>query len=389
MRKVKVYKRQDGEVGIRNSIIVISLVHCANSTAEKIAYLSNVPVITIETGCGEFHDDEERTNLGLIRAGQHPNVYGVLLISLGCQWTDPDFIANEIKKTDTKVAHLCIQKEQGINNTVRKGCEIIQRMKNDSSILVRQEVDLSELRFSMYCGGSDWSSSLAANPVVGECMDLFAEEGAAYISSPIRGMPGGEQHLVSLAKDQKIGEQILHISEEYRKTIKENTGQKISDVNPTPGNKANGITTLREKAISNLELSGTRTSLQGVIQIGEKIPGPGFWIVDNRKGGNDIYACTALAMAGAHICLFTTGQGTPMGTIGPVTIKITANPDTYKKLGMEMIDYDASKIINENQTIQEAGKELFEKTLQIIDGTESKSELLGEFSWVTPPCGLM
>lgn len=387
MRTIKAYRRSNGAIGIRNQVLVMSLVHCANSTANKIASTCGVPAITIDTGCGEFKEDENRTNLGLIRAGQHPNVYGVLLISLGCQWTDPDYIAGEISKTGTKVMHLCIQKEGGVSSTVKKGSDIVNEMLAEGATMEREEVPVSQLRLSVYCGGSDWSSSLSANPVVGECMDLFADQGAAYVSSPIRGMPGGEQHLTRLAKDDKIGERILEISNEYRNEILNATGQSISDVNPTPGNKANGMTTLREKAISNLKLSGNRTPLNGILQLGEPIPGPGFWIIDNRKGSNDIYACTALAMAGAHVCLFTTGQGTPMGIAGTVTVKVTANPKTYAALGQEIIDFDASAVITQSKSIEEVAAGLFEEVIEIINGKPAKSEILGDSSWVTPPCG--
>lgn len=387
MRTIKAYRRSNGTIGIRNHILVISLVHCSNSTAAKIASACKVPAITIDTGCGEFRKDEERTNLGLIRAGQHPNVYGVLLISLGCQWTNPEYIAGEIAKAGTKVAHLCIQKEGGVERTVIRGTQIVCDMMAESSALNREDVPISDLRLSVYCGGSDWSSSLAANPVVGECMDLFADQGAAFVSSPIRGMPGGEQHLTRLARDTTIGRRVLEISCEYRNEILQATGQSISDVNPTPGNKANGMTTLREKAISNLKLSGNRTPLNGILEIGEPIPGPGFWIIDNRKGSNDIYACTAVAMAGAHICLFTTGQGTPIGIANTVTVKVTANPKTYAHLGQEIIDFNASAVITEGMTIEESAAQLFETVIEIANGKATKSELLGDNSWVTPPCG--
>jgi len=387
MKTIQAYKRPNGTFGIRNQVLVISLVQCANSAVNKISVHCGVPAITIDTGCGEYHDQENRTNLGLIRAGQHPNVYGVLLVSLGCQWTNPEYIAKEIEKTGTKVYHLCIQDEGGVETTVEKGIQIVGTLKSEGAAMKREDCPVSGLVLSVYCGGSDWSSSLAANVVTGEAADLFGDEGAAFVSNSVRGMPGNEQHVIDLAANYEIGTHILNIVEEYRNDVFRLTGQSIADVNPTPGNKAHGITTLCEKAIGNLELSGNRTTLNGVLQTGQDVPGPGQWFLDNRQGGNDVYASTALAMSGAHLCMFTTGRGTPLGNAASVTLKITGNPDTYRRLGKEMIDFDASPVITKGVKAEELAKELYKKVIEIANGELSKAEILQDFSWVTPPYG--
>lgn len=381
------YRRAHGRFGIRNQVLVISLVQCANGAVTRIAARCGVPAVTIDTGCGEYHDQENRTNLGLIRAGQHPNVYGAVLVSLGCQWTDPKAIAAEIEKYGTKVFHLCIQDEGGVKATVEKGTALVEQLLKEGREMPREPFPVSDLVVSVYCGGSDWSSSLAANVTTGEAADLLGDAGAAIVSAGIRGMPGNERHLIELAADYKVGERILNIVEEYRNDVLEMTGQSIADVNPTPGNKAHGITTLCEKAIGNLELSGNRTKVVGVLEVGEDIPSSGQWLLDNRQGGNDVYAATALAMTGAHICLFTTGRGTPLGNAASVTIKITGNPDTYARLGKEMIDFDASPVITQNRDYRDMGKELYQKVLAVASGAQTKAEELEDFSWVTPPFG--
>lgn len=387
MDKIMGYPRKHGKFGIRNRVLILSLVQCANSAVDQISARTGAPAIKIDTGCGEYHEAEERTNLGLIRAGQHPNVYGVLLVSLGCQWTDPAYIQREIEKYDTKVYHLCIQDEGGVRNTVEHGTALVQQMMDDGARMERQPFPASDLVLSVYCGGSDWSSSLAANVVTGETMDLFGDVGAASVTASLRGMPGNERHIIDLAANCEIGEQILDIVDEYRADVYKMTGQSIADVNPTPGNKAHGITTLCEKAIGNLKLSGNRTLVQGVLQVGEDVPGPGQWFLDNRQGGNDIYALTALAMSGAHICLFTTGRGTPLGSAAAVTIKITGNPTTYVRLGSEMMDFDASGVITKNESFKKLGSDLRDLVIQVANGQETKSEIIGDFSWVTPPSG--
>lgn len=381
------YRRAHGRFGIRNQVLVISLVQCANGAVTRIAARCGVPAVTIDTGCGEYHDQENRTNLGLIRAGQHPNVYGAVLVSLGCQWTDPKAIAAEIEKYGTKVFHLCIQDEGGVKATVEKGTALVEQLLKEGREMPREPFPVSDLVVSVYCGGSDWSSSLAANVTTGEAADLLGDAGAAIVSAGIRGMPGNERHLIELAADYKVGERILNIVEEYRNDVLKMTGQSIADVNPTPGNKAHGITTLCEKAIGNLELSGNRTKVVGVLEVGEDIPSSGQWLLDNRQGGNDVYAATALAMTGAHICLFTTGRGTPLGNAASVTIKITGNPDTYARLGKEMIDFDASPVITQNRDYRDMGKELYQQVLAVASGARTKAEELEDFSWVTPPFG--
>lgn len=387
MRTIQAYRRANGEIGIRNRILILSLVQCANGAVNKIASICDVPAITIDTGCGEYHDQEHRTNLGLIRAGQNPNVYGVVLVSLGCQWTDPAAIGSEIEKCGKKVYHICIQDIGGVQSAVEKGVELVRQMQAEAAALKREEFPISMLKFSVYCGGSDWSSSVAANVVTGECADKLGDQGAAFATASLRGAPGNEQHLIDLAADYTIGERILNAVEEYRNDVFQMTGQSIADVNPTPGNKAFGITTLCEKAIGNLKLSGNRTPINGVLEVGDPLPGPGQWFIDNRQGGNDVYATTTLAMAGTHLCLFTTGRGTPLGTPTAVTVKITGNADTYRRLGAEMIDFDASPIITEGASVDQLSDELLDLVVEIANGAPAKSELLADYSWATPPFG--
>ena len=379
------YKRSNKKFGIRNNVIIISLVQCANGTVTKIANKCDIAPITIDTGCGEFKDKAERTNLGLIRAGGHPNVYGVLLVSLGCQWINPEYIAGEIEKTGTNVAHLCIQDEGGVERTVKKGISIINEMKKEASAQKREECPFSDLVISVYCGGSDWTSSLAANNIVGEVSDLVIDNGGSSISCGVRGMPGNEKHMIDNAVNYKVGCQILEIVEEYRHDVFKMTGQSISDVNPTPGNKKGGVTTLCEKAVGNNELIGSST-IQGVLQVGDTIPYSGSWFVDNRQGGNDVYASTALAIGGSHIQLFTTGMGTPLGNAVMPVLKITGNGETFKILN-EMIDYSGAPLLKGEKNFKQCCDELFDLLIETANGKTTKAEKLCDYSYVTPPYG--
>lgn len=381
------YKRADGRFGIRNYVIAISLVQCSNSATVKIASACDIPYITIDTGCGQFKDDADRSNLGMICAGIHPNVYGVLLLSLGCQWTDASYIAKEIEKAGKKVYHLCIQKDGGYKVTIEKGIKIVEDMKAEAASQKKEECPVSGLVISTYPGGSDWTSTLSCNPVLGETADILVKEkgGSKITSCGVRGTPGCERNIVDYAKDYEVGCEILSIVEEYRHDVFKMTGQTIQEVNPTPGNKAGGITTLCEKAIGNTRLQGT-APIQGVLKIGDKVPYPGSWFVDNRMGGNDVYATTSDAMSGAHIILFSTGRGTNLGNAVATVIKITGNPNTYEKMN-EFIDYSGGPVLMGEKTVKEAGRELYDLMIEVANGKQTKAEIIGDYSYVTPPFG--
>ena len=384
MKNFMGYGRADGSVGIRNYILVESLVQCANSTVDKIAAATGAHPIKIDTGCGEFDDAAQRTNLGLICAGRNPNVYGVLLVSLGCQWTDPKLIQREIELAGTKVFHLCIQDEGGMANTIRHGTEIIRKMQSEAESLKREEFPLSKLIISLNSGGSDWTSSISSNPVCGEAGDRLIADGGSVIGGGTRGMPGDESYTCELAVNKELGLKILDMVEDYCEDIYALTGERVQDVNPTPGNKAGGITTLAEKAMGNSKMQGT-APLQGLLELGERPPYPGAWFIDERHGGNDTYLTTAFAMCGANLMLFTTGRGTPQGNAVMPIIKITGNPDTDKVFGDEMIDYSCAGILDGSKKISECGEELYELICAVAEGKETKAEIFGDYSYAAPP----
>lgn len=378
------YERSDGTVGIRNYTLVISLVQCANSTVNKIADQCGATAITIDTGCGEFEDQAQKTNLGLICAGSSPNVYGVLLVSLGCQWTDPELIKKEIEKTGKQVYHLCIQDERGMKNTIEKGVKIVKQMQKMAAQQERQEFPLSKLVVSLNSGGSDWTSSISANTVAGVASDLVISNGGSVIGGGVRGMPGDENYTVDLAVNHELGCKILDMVEEYCQDLFEITGERVSDVNPTPGNKMGGITTMAEKAIGNSKMQGT-APLQGLLELGERVPYPGAWFIDERHGGNDVYLTTAFAMCGANLMLFTTGKGTPQGNAVMPLIKITGNPMTNRILGKEIVDFSSGDVLEGKRSIQQAGEDLYKCIIEVANGKLTKAEIFGDYSYATPP----
>ena len=386
MRTIQAYQRKDGRIGIRNYVIVLSLVQCANRTAEKIAAACGVPAITINTGCGEYKKSAERTDLGLIRAGQHPNVYGALLVSLGCQWIDPAHIAGEILKTDTAVHHICIQEEGGLKPAVEKGIELVKKMQTEAAASQRRACDMNKLVLSTNAGGSDWTSGLSANPVVGKVADKVIENGGSVVAGVIRGLPGAEKYVVERAANPKVGAEIYDAIRSYCDDVFALTGQLISEVDPTPGNKEGGLTTLTEKAIGNAMFRGN-APIQGLIHTGDAVPYPGNWFLTERQGGNDIYQDTACAMCGAHLMLFTTGRGSPQGHAVMPIVKVTGNADTARRLGGDIIDYSAADVLAGRITHAEAADALFEMLVDVCNGTPTKAEIFGDYSYATPPAG--
>ena len=386
MQTLMGYPRSDGRFGIRNYVIVISLVQCANGTVTKIANACDVAPITIDTGCGDYEAAANKVNLGLIRAGQHPNVYGVLLVSLGCQWINADEIAAEIAKCGKRVEHICIQDEGGMKNSVAKGIALVEDMKKEAAAQQRVEFPMRDLVVGLNAGGSDWTSGIAANISVGAASDLVWEKGGgSIIGGGVRFIPGDERYHCDRAVTYEAGLAVLDALDEYCHDLIEFTGQSVSEVNPTPGNKAGGITTLAEKAMGTVKLHG-HVPLSGVLQTGDHVPHPGGWFLDERHGANDMYSTTACAMTGAHVMFLTTGRGTPHGNAVMPVIKVTGNPETARRLE-EFIDYSCGDILSAKKTPQQCGQELFELLVEVCNGKEIKAEENGDWSYGIPPAG--
>lgn len=381
------YMRPNGQFGIRNYITVISLVQCANRTCTMIAEQTGTAPIYTDYGCGQYDDAARRTELGMIRAGTSPNVYGAVLVSLGCQWTDSEAIQKSIEAYGKKVVHICIQKAGGVSKACELGVAAIRKMQEEIAGLKRVPCPMDQLVIGVTCGGSDWTSSICGNNCEGAAVDLLGQKGCSFLDWGIRGLPGGEEIAVNLAVSREVGCRILDIAGEYRRDVFEATGQHISDVNPTPGNKAGGITTMIEKALSNSKMRGS-VPIQGILEIGEQVPmgAHGMFMLDERMGGNDVFVTTSIAMAGAHAILFTTGNGSPLGNAVAPIIKLTGNPGVSTFLS-EMIDYSSSAALTGEKTIEEVGKELYDVIIDVLNGKQTKSELIGDVSYSVPPVG--
>ncbi len=373
---IMAYPRPDGRFGIRNYVIVISLVQCANGTAQKIALAcGNIPCIVVEAACGEFTERFERTKLGFITAGIHPNVHGVLLVSLGCQQTDPEEVKAEIAKYGKEVEHLCIQTDGGVTGVIEKGIQIVKGMQERAAQVKRQPCPVTGMITGCYTGGSDWTSGLSSNRVMSETSGLHYRNGGIIVAGVGRGGTPDE------AETYEVGLKLMEISDRFNEDCTARSGVGLSDVNPTPGNKAGGLTTMIEKMARTAH--GRDGKVKAIEQPGFIPTGPGVWGIDQPQGANDAYACTTMAMSGMHLLMFTTGKGTPLGTAVMPCVKITGNPVTVETLG-EMIDYSAVPVLYGEKSVEEAGMELYELLLDICEGKPTKSELLEDWSYTIP-----
>ena len=371
------YPRADGRFGIRNYVIVISLVQCSNTAAQKIALgCGDIPAIVVEAACGEFAERFARTRQGFISAGIHPNVYGVLLLSLGCQQADPQDIADEIAKYGKEVHQLCIQTDGGQTKVIEKGIEIVKGMQQRAAEQKRVPCSITGLQLGGYNGGSDWTSGLSANPVVGDALDVHDVVGGIIVGG------GGRGGKPAKAASLEVALEMLEIGRRFNEDCTARSGKGLSEVNPTPGNKAGGLTTLTEKNLGS-EKTGGHAKVRKIIMPGEIPPGPGCYSVNQPQGANDSYAVTTQAMAGNHLCLFTTGRGNPIGNAVMPSVKVTGNPVTYANL-QEFFDYNAAPVLRGEKSVEEAGLELYEKILDICDGELTCSEKLHDWSYTIP-----
>ena len=258
----------------------------------------------------------------------------MVLLSLGCQQTDPEDVAEEIRKTGRPVVNISIQADGGVTKAIQDGIAAVEDLKRQAEAQKREPCPLSGLIIGGYNGGSDWTSGLSANPVVGEAIDMHLSAGGRAVEVCGRG------GYPTTAASYEIGMRLMDIGDFFNEDCTRRGGKGLSQVNPTPGNKAGGLTTMTEKNLGSFKTQGHRRIL-GILDCGDPVPGAGAWGINQAQGANDAYASTTLAMSGCHICLFTTGRGNPIGNACMTTIKITGNPQTATALE-DMIDYSAA-----------------------------------------------
>lgn len=369
------YRRSDGRAGIRNHVLVMPGVLCAEVAARKIVEQNPDAMFMFNsTGCGLNQSDLEMTLdilSGMIANG---NVYGVLIVGLGCEFIDEETYMKAIRtKTDKPVHYIGIQETGGIARTVEAGGKIVRDMLYDAAKCERVEMPLSELSLGLECGGSDPTSGFSSNLVLGKVSDAIIEAGGTVLMSETAEAIGAEHIMRDRCVNPDVGEKMYRAIVDWEQARYDESGENIRDSNPSPGNKAGGLTTLAEKSLGCITKSGSHP-FDDVYEYGEMIDRKGLFFIN--ASAYDVVNTVALVAAGAQIVAFTTGRGNPIGNPVAPVIKITGNSDTAEWLS-DFIDFDTSDTLTAKRTIEEVGDELLEYTVRVADGEKTMAEVNG------------
>lgn len=368
------YRRPDGKVGVRNHILILPASVCASDTTRIIASQVNGAVtFNNQNGCSQVPSDLQLTLDVMSGFAANPNIYGTIVVALGCENAQADLVVSEIKKrTNKPLKKLVIQEEGGTLKTIEKAVRYAKEMAAEASLLQREEFPMSELIIGTECGGSDTTSGLAANPAIGSLSDKIVELGGTSILSETTELIGAEHILAKRAKNEEVKRRIYEIIERYEKSL-ELVGEKVREGNPSPGNKAGGLTTLEEKSLGCIHKGGT-TTINAVYDYAKDVTEKGLVIMDTP--GNDPSSVAGMVAGGCQIVVFSTGRGTPTGNPIVPVIKITGNRETYNRM-KDNIDVDCSGFIFGEQTLDELGEILLKEVQEVASGKLTKAEQLG------------
>lgn len=383
--EIKAYRRADGKIGIRNEIWIVPTVGCVNRISETLANWANgvfcggepkpsedgglegVFAWTHPYGCSQMGDDHAKTRQVLADLVHHPNAGAVLVLGLGCENNTIAQFKQAIGEYDENRVKFLVAQDS--TDEITEGKEILKELAAYCQTFKREKATLDEVVMGMKCGGSDGLSGITANALVGRVCDAMTSMNASVMLTEVPEMFGAEQMLMDRCQDKAMFEKTVGLINGFKDYYTRH-GQVVYE-NPSPGNKAGGITTLEDKSLGCVQKGG-KAPVCGVLHYGERVENRGLNLLEGP--GNDIVSTTAMTAAGAHIILFTTGRGTPLGAPVP-TVKIATNhPLAEKKSGW--IDFDASKTLSED--FDKVRDELIQFLCDIASGKkQTKNEING------------
>ena len=368
------YRRPDGRVGTRNHVLILATVGCAAETARLAAEgLYGAVSFINQNGCGESSRNLRRTRDVLLGLAAHPNVYGVVAIGLGCEINRMDDFLAELKaRTSKPVEALLIQEEGGTIETVAKAKKIARRMIIEASMCRREECDLSELILGVECGGSDATSGLVSNPVMGLVSDRVVAAGGTSMFSETVEMIGAEHILARRAATPEVGQKILDYVK-HREQEQIDAGEDVRKTQPSPGNKDGGITTLEEKSLGCIYKGGS-TPIVDMIDCAHAPEKKGLVLMDTPC--YDMLSVTAKAAGGCQLIVFTTGRGNAIGNPVVPVMKVTANGESFRRMN-DNIDLDMSSVLTENVSLDEMADRTLRQIADTLSGRLTSAEVLG------------
>ena len=376
------YLRSDGRKGIRNCIVVAYLVECAHHVAREIvSYFRGQPVHLI--GFGGCYPNAYADRM-MHQLCTHPNVGGVLLLSLGCESFNRHRLAESVAGTGRPVSTIVIQQTGGTRKSIEAGKAWVQQSLKKLEEVPRVPISVNELVVGTVCGGSDATSGISANPAVGRAFDILVEQGAATIFEETGEMIGLEDVMSARAVTPDLGRELKSSVEKAAFYYKE-----MGHASFAPGNAEGGLTTIEEKSIGAYCKSGD-SPISGLLKPGDIPPRGGLYLLDVVPDGevrfgfpniNDNAEIAELIACGSHVILFTTGRGSVVGSAISPVIKICANPETYDRMSEDM-DVNAGKILRLEASVDDVGKEIYDKVLEVVSGGQSCSESLGHQEFV-------
>ena len=371
------FRRKDGKVGIRNEIWIIPTVGCVNDIAKTLVKdnqdlvtgsIDGLYTFTHPFGCSQTGEDHAQTRKLLAALARHPNAAAVLVLHLGCEnLTHGQFVAELGEYDENRVKFLTCQ---NVEDEFAAARELLEQLAAYAGSFQREEISASELVIGMKCGGSDGLSGITANPTVGRFSDMLVAMGGSTVLTEVPEMFGAEGFLMNRCIDENVFHKAVDMINGFKSYFLRHN--EVVYENPSPGNKAGGITTLEDKSCGCVQKGGS-APIMDVIGYGDAVTTKGLNMLYGP--GNDLVSSTALTAAGAHMVLFTTGRGTPFGAPAP-TMKIATNtPLATKKAGW--IDFNAGVVADGTRTLDEAGADLLNLVLEVASGKQTRTEEKG------------
>jgi altronate hydrolase len=381
------YAREDGRAGTRNYIAVVAASNCAAHTAERIAAsfenetlppnVDGVVAFPHGDGCGmAIGPDSEQLQRTLTGVLAHPNIAAAVILGLGCEVNQIEHYLGPNAPRSSRLVGLTLQNSGGTRGATEAARRDIRRLMDETAAEERVEIPASKIVLGLNCGGSDSFSGITANPALGYCSDWLAEIGATAVLAETTEIFGAEHLLVQRSRNRAVAERLLSFVRGYKDYLKRFSGS--FDDNPSPGNKAGGLSNILEKSLGAVAKAGT-SPLMDAVDYAERITSPGFVFMNTP--GYDPASLSGLAAGGCNLIAFTTGRGSAIGFPSIPVIKIASNSFTYNRMTDNM-DINAGTIADGTKSVEEVGREIFDMVLRVASGERTSSERLGHKEFV-------